>query len=409
MVAPIQAIPCPTMEPHLPAVEDPPQLLHGEGTVRPFIRQPGASVHMHELEHHAQFRPGIPRVLQAVRHAYMAGLPHAEHVVGLKHPGAHLLQKFVYAGAVVHIGEAVSIEQAGFPIQKPLVLGDHVDPVQPEPIHALFLPKQHDGINGFPHRRIFPVEIRLFRQEAVHIILPGQRVQRPGRARKDGAPVGGGAVPLPVPPDIIVPIGVLPAFPALQEPGMLIRGVVGHHVQHDPDAPRLCPGDHPFQVFHGTVDGVYGPVIRNIVAVVLAWGSVHRADPQHGDPQLRKVIQLFPNAAQVADPIPIAIVKAAGIYLIYHRFLPPRRFPVHINPHPSKRPQAGLRPALRPLFIHLAGLFCSAPYLHQTRGGAVVPPITRDTGRRTISPSCRSPAMIPRSIPKASLAFWEGS
>src|SRR3712207_7582993 len=64
------------------------------------------------------------------------------------------------------------------------------------------------------------------------------------RAPVVGRPAVGGAVP----PDVPVALRVLARGPGGAEPRVLVGGVVGHPVQHHPDAARVAVGDQVVEV-----------------------------------------------------------------------------------------------------------------------------------------------------------------
>ena len=86
---------------------------------------------------------------------------------------------------------------------------------------------------------------------------------------------------------------------------MLVRGVVDHQVHHDPDAPLMGLGQQGVKVLHGAEPGVDGPVVGDVVAVVIHGGIHDGAQPQHIDPQVLQIVQPGADAVQVPDAVPV--------------------------------------------------------------------------------------------------------
>ncbi len=64
-------------------------------------------------------------------------------------------------------------------------------------------------------------------------------------------------------------------------------------------------------------------VIADVVAVVVVGRFVDRREPDDIDAQRLEVIQLLDDAAQVADAVAVAVVKAARVDLVDDAFFPP--------------------------------------------------------------------------------------
>ena len=130
------------------------------------------------------------------------------------------------------------------------LLADGVHDVDPEPVDAPVAPEaQHVG-----HRRsdlgVVPVQVGLFGQEQVQVVLTGVRIEGPCRVVAEGRePVGrrtasGGRVS----PHVPVALGILTRRAGLGEPGVLIGAVPGHVVQHDLQSLFMARGDHSIRI-----------------------------------------------------------------------------------------------------------------------------------------------------------------
>src|SRR3546814_8046082 len=66
-----------------------------------------------------------------------------------------------------------------------------VDRVDAEAVHAAVQPEAYDVEHALLHLRMMQVQLRLFPQELVHVILAAPRVPGPGRAAENRLPVVG--------------------------------------------------------------------------------------------------------------------------------------------------------------------------------------------------------------------------
>ena len=125
-----------------------------------------------------------------------------------------------------------------------------------------------------------PVEIGLAGIVEVEVVLARERPPvlvdgtewGPGGPAELGDPVrgqlGGPASPLPDGADVEVVAIALLAGQGPLEPLVLGRGVVEHHVEHDPDAVGAQSGDEIVEVLQGAHGGIDGAVVGHVVAVV---------------------------------------------------------------------------------------------------------------------------------------------
>jgi hypothetical protein len=144
---------------------------------------------------------------------------------------------------------------------------------------------------------------------------------RPAAERRH--PVVGGPALFPVVPDVPVPLRVVSRGPGLREPGVEVRGVVDHHVHHDPYAPAVRLGDQPVAVPESAEDRVDAAVIGDVVPEIEHGGSVDGREPDRVNAEPGQVIELFDDAGQVAHAVAARVAEAARIYLVDHAVLPP--------------------------------------------------------------------------------------
>ena len=157
----------------------------------------------------------------------------------------------------------------------------------------------------------------------MQVVFARGLVELPGRAAEIRRPVVGLAALLAGTPDVVVAVGVVLGLARLDEPGVLVGGMVDHQVHHQLDATlmhagqQLLPVGQRAELVHDVL------VVADVVAVVVVGRLVDRRQPDHVDAQVLEIIELADNPAQVADAVAVAVAKAAGIDLIDDAFFPP--------------------------------------------------------------------------------------
>ena len=111
-----------------------------------------------------------------------------------------------------------------------------------KPATPAVAPEAHDLVELAAHVLVPPVEVRLLGQVVVQVVLAGGVVERPGRAAEAAHPVVRRRPVRPrVGPHVPVAVADVARRPGVDEPGVLVAGVVGHQVHEDPDAPPARP------------------------------------------------------------------------------------------------------------------------------------------------------------------------
>ena len=77
------------------------------------------------------------------------------------------------------------------------------------------------------------------------------------------------------------------------------------------------------EVLHRAEFGHDLPVVADVIAHIVVRRVVDRAEPYRTDAQPLQVIQPGDQTGDVPDAVAVGILKAAGINLIEHTFLPP--------------------------------------------------------------------------------------
>ena len=271
VVPKVHRIPGFSLQRGLPAVERRPHILQRRAVIAPLpeFGPVVQSVVMLKGEDHIQFRSVLVRIAnRAVRGS--AGLADGQQVVFVQHLAPHLPEIAVRCFRMHARGAEIAIQRSGrHRTVVEILLADHADDVHPPSVHAFVAPPAHHLKHAFPDFWICPVQIRLFFCEKMQVVLAAFFILLPGGSGEAGAPVVRRSAVLSVLPDVIIPVGIILSFPAFHKPGMLVGGVVCHQIHHQFHTPGMDLGKHPVEVFHRTEFLHDGPVIRNVVSVIM--------------------------------------------------------------------------------------------------------------------------------------------
>ncbi len=257
-------------------------------------------------------------------------------LVGEADLAVHLGEELVEARAVGRAGEGRPVRLARIlgPVGQGGVLGDEVDDVHAEAVDAALDPPAHHRVDRLAHLGVLPVEVGLLRREEVEVVLTARLVEVPGGAGERGAPVVGlgarraGLVALASrPPPVPVALGRA-RVARLDEPRVLVGGVVDDEVHDQPEAALVAAGDEGVEVGEGAEERVDVLVVADVVAVVVHRRAVDGREPQHVDAELGEVVEPRRDAGQVADAVSVAVGERARIDLVDDGAAPPARRPV---------------------------------------------------------------------------------
>ena len=106
---------------------------------------------------------------------------------------------------------------------------------------------------------------------------------------------------------------------------MLIRRVVQHHFDNDPYSTLVSGFEEFFEIVQGSIAGMDGVVIRDIVAVVAQRGRKEWHQPDGVDAEFLQVVELLIQSLEVTDAVSIAVVEGANVDLVDDRVLVPKR------------------------------------------------------------------------------------
>ena len=123
-------------------------------------------------------------------------------------------------------------------------------------------------------------------------------------------------------PDIIIPIGRIPAR-SLLKPPVLVRCMVDDQIHNHAEPALMCLPKQAIKIFHCAKLRMNCVIVADIVSVVDQRRRINRTEPDHGCAEASDIVEPLYNSAQIANPIPVAVLKAPRIDLIYDSILPP--------------------------------------------------------------------------------------
>ena len=141
--------------------------------------------------------------------------------------------------------------------------------VQPESIHSHLQPKPHHIPHLFPHARVVVIQVGLVTEKTVPVVLLRNRVPGPvgklGVQKYDPGPL---IFRVRVTPHIPVAPGIFPRAAGFLEPRVLVRSVIQHHLNDDPDSALVRSAEKQLEIVERAVGGMNRPVVGNVVAII---------------------------------------------------------------------------------------------------------------------------------------------
>ena len=222
------------------------------------------------------------------------------------------------------VGLVRSVARVRWIVAKLRILDQVPDHVDPETIHALVEPEAQNVLHRRAHILVAPVEVGLFGEKSVVIILAARLVPLPGAAAEIAHPVVGRAAAWRrITPDIPVAFRVITAGTTFLEPGMTIRAMIGHEVEQQLQPARMRFRQQPIEHRHVAEQRIDGPIVRYVIAKVRHGRTENGGKPDRADAQVRNMIEPLANTRQVAHSVTTAILKGSGVDLIKGSFVPP--------------------------------------------------------------------------------------
>ena len=198
--------------------------------------------------------------------------------------------------------------------------------VEPEAVDAEVEPEAEDVQHRLLHLGVVVVQVGLVAEEAVPVVLPAHRIERPVGGfgvDEDDARVG------------IRLVGVRPHVPVAARAvrigaRLLEPRVVGRRVVHDEIGDHAHPAlmrlvDELAKVVDRSVVGMDREEVGDVVAAVAERRDVHRQQPDAVDADPLQEVELVDQPAEVARPVVVAVEEAADVDLVEDRPLEPER------------------------------------------------------------------------------------
>ena len=204
------------------------------------------------------------------------------------------------------------------------VVHGEIDGVKAEAVNATVQPEAGDLKQGVLDCRIVQVELRLLRQEVVHVVLAASGVPSPGRTGEDGLPVvGWRTIGTRVRPDIPVRSGPAAGLATVVEPRMLVRCVRKHQIGDDLEAEGMGACDQAIEIGQGSEYGIDVAIVCHVIAEILHGRGEEGAEPDGVDAERGDMIEVPGNAGQIPNAVAVRISETARIDLIDHSPAPP--------------------------------------------------------------------------------------
>jgi 3-hydroxybutyryl-CoA dehydrogenase len=215
------------------------------------------------------------------------------------------------------------------------VLADEVHDVGAEAVDAAIHPEAQHVVHRLDDRGLVPVEVGLLGQEGVQEPLLGGLIPGPRGAAAEGRrPVVRRMVGRAIVPAVPVALGRAARRAALDEPRVLVRGVVGHPVQQHAKVARVGLVDESVEGREVAEERVDVAVVGDVVAEVGHRRAVDGRQPDRVDPEPLQVLEARAQAVEVADAVARRIGERARIDLVDDRLLPPHAAAKATDPRP---------------------------------------------------------------------------
>ncbi len=246
------------------------------------------------------------------------GPPAPEDVMGLGAVGVvHRLDAHELLVERVVLGGRGIVPQLG-------ILDHHVADVDAEAGDPPVPPVPHDVVEGVAHIVAPPVEVGLLPLEVVQEVLAAGLVELPGRTPEDADPVvRRPAAGRRIGPDVPVAVDGVAPVPGVDEPGVLIAGVVRDQVEQDADAAPPGLVDQGVEIVEGAEVGVDVAVVGDVVTPVTVGRDGDGREPDPGDAQFGQVVQPADDAREIAGAVPVRVGERTRVDLVEDAAVPP--------------------------------------------------------------------------------------
>jgi hypothetical protein len=99
--------------------------------------------------------------------------------------------------------------------------------------------------------------------------------------------------------------------------------MVGHQIDHDPDADGVQRLHKKIEVLQGAESRIDVPIVRDVVAAISPAGWVERAEPHRVYAELGQVVDAADDPTQIPYAVRIGVGEAPRIDLVDDGLLPP--------------------------------------------------------------------------------------
>ena len=151
----------------------------------------------------------------------------------------------------------------------------------------------------------------------------------PYRTTEIASPVAGSLIILFVTDIKEISILSVRILNGLLKPLMLIGAVIYHQIHKDVHFSFFGFCDQTIHILHGPKPRINRIIICNVISLVCKGRFIDWGKPEDICSQLLQIIKLADDSRDISDPISVGIIKALGVYLIYHLVMPP--FSFHFN------------------------------------------------------------------------------
>src|SRR3546814_2479382 len=116
-------------------------------------------------------------------------------------------------------------------------------------------------------------------------------------------------------PDVPVTPGIFARGPALGEPRVLIRCVIGHEIKDQLETDRMRRGDQAIEIFERAEQRIDIAIIGYVIAEISHWRGIERRYPDRVNAERDEIAKPALDALQVANAVAIGIEERTGIDL----------------------------------------------------------------------------------------------
>src|SRR5699024_3025367 len=106
---------------------------------------------------------------------------------------------------------------------------------------------------------------------------------------------------------------------------VLVRGVVRHHIDRQPDTALVQLIDQALERAGVREGGIDAAEVADVIAVIMAGGGEERGDPDSVHTKRLDVVQALDDALQVTRAVAIGVGEGADVDLVDDRVRPPGR------------------------------------------------------------------------------------